>query len=920
MKKIVYILFFLLAITAVAAEKNGEYQARWIWFQSPDSLQKHCYYRTKLDISEPVKKVVLYCYQDDYGELFINGVEVKSRSFKQKRKPLMARCYDITGNLNTGKNLIAWHIRNDKYSGGLIVKGEIDYVSGKREYFFSNKNWKAASAAETGWNSVNFDDSKWQSAKEFGDVTAFPWAESGDIAGNCLTAEEQEMIRKQIEKDSEIAPEIANGPQHKLVVEWKNGVAMFRDKADNRLVPPALELDSALPPFPRKLDMIKKLAECGFRIIGLRIDSKNIDLGGGKYDFSAIDPAAAAILRTVPDALIKFDAFFSFLDSWLERYPDEMIGYATGPADNQITKNWHSLVVGGRGRFPSMASKPFADEIERYVKLLCNHIKKSPWSKRLVMMHVSYGIYSEWHYFGMGGQMPDTGKAMTKFFRSYVKNKYGTPGLLRAAWGDDKVTFETVTVPGEKERYGEMLYLRTGIGTSRKVMDYYECHQRVISDLLLHFAKAMKKEMPDLLVGAYYGYIFSMSQFPSEGQTMDFERVLASPDIDFLSAPSDYNNPSRQMGGVGMPRVIPATFHRHKKLSITELDLRTHLSKRFLGNDARNGKEDGEVWKRDITISQLNGLGIDTFSTNDARERQSLDDPDILKAMKSAIDNWEEIRDNRRPSENRIAVIFNPYEMIWHSYPVPAMQQFNIMLNDNTMHALYRSGYAFDLLSMRDWELSNKKYECMVFVNAITLTPEQQALIRKRIRNKGVTAIFTYAPGLVTSKGFSKENMFELTGIKLDYSLEKVPMSLTTTDGRSFGNAKIKEAPRVFSVDKDAEVMGFYHDKKAAMVRKNFADGSTVFFSGVPVNQGWMWSRLFKAAKQHCISPDGVAVRYENPFLLVHVRNAGAYQINLPVRAKSVKEIFSKSVIAENTDRVTLHSAGCKTWLLKLDH
>lgn len=921
MKRILFLSLFLFAAAVFASGGIAPvYQARWIWFQSPNSLQKYCYYRTYLTVNEPVKRAVFYCYQDDYGELSVNGIQIHSQSFPQKRKPLQARCYDVTKALKSGKNSIAWFLRNDKYSGGLIVKGVIDYESGKRGYFFSNKNWKAASKAADGWKNPDFDDSKWQPAKEFGDANAFPWAESGDIAGIMLTEDEKEMIRKKIEEDSRIAPEIANGPQHKLVVEWKNGVAMFRDKADNSLIPPLLDLHTAVPPYPSKLAMMKKLADCGFRIIGLRIDSKNIDLGNGQYDFSSIDPAAAAILRTVPNALIKFDAFFSFLDSWLERYPDEIIGYATGPADNQITKNWHSLVVGGRGRFPSMASEPFANEIERYVKLLCAHIKKSPWRKRLVLMHVSYGIYSEWHYFGMGGQMPDTGKAMTKVFRNYVKNKYGTLNLLRAAWGDADVTFETVAVPGEKERFGDMLYLRSGVGNSRKVMDYYECHQKVISTLLLRFAAAMKREMPDLLVGAYYGYIFSMSQFPSEGQTMDFERVLASPHIDFLSSPSDYNNPSRQMGGVGMPRVIPATFHRHKKLSITELDLRTYLSMQPLGNDGRNGKEDGEVWKRDLSISQLNGLGVDTFSTNDARYRQSLDDPDILKAMKAAISNWEDIRDNRRPSENRIAVIFNPYEMIWHSYPVPAMQKFNIMLNDSTMHALYRSGYAFDLLSMRDWELSNRKYDCLVFVNAITLTAVQQKLIKERTRQKGMTTIFTYAPGLVTSKGFSKENMFDLTGINLDYSLEKVPMSLTTTDGKSFGNARIKEAPRVFSVDKDVEIMGFYHDKKAAMVRKNFADGSTVFFSGVPINQGWMWAKLFNAANQHCISPDGVAIRYENPFLLIHVRNAGVYQINLPVKAKKVTEVFSKSVIAENVEKVTMHSSGCKTWLLKLDH
>ncbi len=917
MKIGVFCLFFLTFAAICGSADTFESQARWIWFQSDNSLQKNCYYRTTLEIREPVKKALFYCYQDDVGKLFINEKALRSSSFKQKRKPLMARVYDVTKSLKKGTNYVAWHIINGKHSGGLITMGVIEYTSGKTEYFFSNKNWKAAASAPKGWERISFDYSKWQNAKEFGDVKSFPWSAVGDIAAICLTPEEKQAFLIKEKKSAEIDPAIANGPQHKLKLVWKNNTPAFVDQVGNKEIPPFLLL-SVAGNYPNKVDVLKKLASTGPQIVEFGVLSNVIDLGDGKYDFTKIDPAAAHILRTCPDALISFNARLAAFDSWLETHPDELIGYATGPADNKIL-TWNSLDVGGRGRFPSYASKPFALEVERFVKLLCTHLKNTSWTKRLVMLRVSYGCYSEWHYYGMGGQMPDTGKAMTKAFQAYVKQKYGSVGVLRAAWADNNVTFDKVTVPGEKERFGKMLFLRDGIGTSRKVMDYYECHQKVISSLLLRFAAAVKKEMPDLLVGAYYGYVFSMSQFPSEGQNLDFERVLASPYIDFLSAPSDYNTPSRQMGGVGMPRVIPGVFLRNKKLALTELDLRTHRSKRFLGNDGRNGVEDGEVWKRDITISLLNGLGAHMMDQADPRDPAWDNDPDIIAGIKSAVGNWQEIRNSRKANTNRIAVVFNPDEIIWHGYPVPAMQNFARLLNDYTMHAIYRSGYTFDLLNMYDFEVSKKDYDCIVFINATTLTANQHKIIKERTRRKGVTAIYQYAPGLVTSKGFSKENMYDLTGIKLDYALEKTPMTLTTVDNRSFGNAKLKEAPRVFSIDKDAEVLAHYPDKKVAMVRKQLPSGATAVFCGVPVNQAWAWAKMFKDAKMHCVSPDGVAVRWENPFLLVHVRDAGAYKINLPQKAKTVKEMFSKSVIAENTDTVTLHSAGCKTWLLKLD-
>lgn len=918
MKNILLLSFFLTAAAVFSAEKVFESKARWIWFPAQNSLAKNCYYRWNFNVKEPVKSAVLTCYQDDSGRLFINEQLQKDFSFTQIRKPFMARRYNITKSLKSGRNLFAWHVINDKHSGGLMMTGEIIYESGRKEYIFTDKTWKAVSSAPQGWEKLSFDDSRWTQAWDIGGVMTYPWSAVGAVSSNCLTPEEMIAYQAYNTRLSEVDPAIIQEPQHQLKLVWKNGIPAFVDTVGKQEIPPFLLLGVA-GDYPNKTDMLKKFSLFGPRIVEFAMESKVMDLGDGKYDFSKLDPGAAHILRTFPDALISFNARFSSLDSWLEKNPDEIIGYATGPADNKLTKVWKSLDVGGRGRFPSMASELFALELERFAKMLCDHIKKSPWRNRLVMMRVSYGCYSEWHYYGMGGQMPDTGKAMTKVFRKWVKQKYGTVGVLRAAWADNNVTFENVTVPGEKERYGQMLFLRNGTGTSRKVMDYYECHQRVISNLLLRFAAAVKKEMPHLLVGSYYGYVFSMSQFPSEGHTLDFERVLSSPYIDFLSAPSDYNKPSRQMGGVGMPRTIPASFQRHKKLSLNELDLRTHRTKKFLGNDGRNGREDGEVWKRDITISLLNGIGAHIFDMADPRDPAWNNDPDILAAIKSAVDNWQEIRDNKKPSTNRIAVVFNPDEMIWHGYPVISMQSFARTLNDYSMHAVYRSGYTFDLLSMRDLELSKKDYDCLVFINATTLTAGQQKMIKERTRKKGVTAIYTYAPGLVTNKGFSKENMYDLTGIKLDYALEKTPMTFTTLDNKSVGNGKLKEAPRVFSIDKDAEVLGYYPDKKAAAVRKTLPGGATVVFCGVPILQDWMWARLFKDAKLHCVSPDGVAVRWENPFLMVHVRDNGAYRINLPEKAKQVKEMFSKSVIAENTDTVTLHSAGCKTWLLKLE-
>ena len=111
MYKSIILLLLALLCSVGFAEDVFESKARWIWFPAKKSTAKNCYYRWVFDAKEPVKSALLTCYQDDVGVLYVNEKYQRSFRFKQIRKPLLARRYEVGKALKKGKNLFAWHIR-----------------------------------------------------------------------------------------------------------------------------------------------------------------------------------------------------------------------------------------------------------------------------------------------------------------------------------------------------------------------------------------------------------------------------------------------------------------------------------------------------------------------------------------------------------------------------------------------------------------------------------------------------------------------------------------------------------------------------------------------------------------------------------------------------------------------------------------
>ncbi len=293
--------------------------------------------------------------------------------------------------------------------------------------------------------------------------------------------------------------------------------------------------------------------------------------------------------------------------------------------------------------------------------------------------------------------------------------------------------------------------------------------------------------------------------------------------------------------------------------------------------------------------------------------------PEIFRAIHASLDTWRDIRGNARETDNEIAVIFDYRELYRNGYPLASLQNFNETIGDTSLSSIYMSGYNFDVFSMQGFLRTNKKYRTLVFLNAVSLDKTEREQLIKAARNNGSTVVWIYAPGLASEKGLSKEAMHELTGLELDFTLEKQPMAMTLSTGSVLGNPKLLEAPRVFVADKVSSSLATYSNGTVAMAKKRLADESTAIFSGVPITDAQMWASLFKEAGCKAISQPGVFVKYSKPYLLVHVGKAGDYDISLPDNVSKAMNVLEKQSIAVKDGRITLQSTDCKTWLLILE-
>ncbi|MCC6412762.1 MAG: hypothetical protein IT270_13945, partial [Saprospiraceae bacterium] len=108
-------------------------------------------------------------------------------------------------------------------------------------------------------------------------------------------------------------------------------------------------------------------------------------------------------------------------------------------------------------------------------------------------------------------------------------------------WHDAAATFETVQVPGIAARRILSGGNFRDPQQEQNVIDYYNCQHEMVADDILFFCRTVKQNWPrPIITGAFYGYFFSCFNRQAAGGHLALQRVMQSPDIDYLAGPQAY--------------------------------------------------------------------------------------------------------------------------------------------------------------------------------------------------------------------------------------------------------------------------------------------------------------------------------------------------------------------------------------------
>ena len=528
--------------------------------------------------------------------------------------------------------------------------------------------------------------------------------------------------------------------------------------------------------------------------------------GFGDYDWSALDAQVGDLVKASPDArfLCMIDLntpYWATHKFWLDSFTD--VTHAACDAD------WRSRTEKWMLDFIACAERRWGDRIGAYI--------------------LSGGGTSEWYEYDRGRTSAKKDAAWTAWCRArgldYGDSVPPRPQLAKAAF--ENLVYDPAVEP-EK-------------------VAYWKFHNSLPADTLLGFAKAARAAVPKSKeIGAFFGYFFVSDVKHTSFGHLDYERVYASPDIDFFIAPGNYSE--REIGGGAGSQLVDGTALRYGKRFLHEIDFGPHdqstwgggLWKTLADDLAGNTREAAFAMAKNASYWWFDMWG-EFYRNPKVRERIA-----ALKRVQDALPD--------APSVAEVLLVADPDSIYYVNERCPEALAFN----QSMRNALAKTGAPYDTCSFGDLgAIDLSRYRMIVLNSTLLITPEREKLLREKVFTKGRTVVWTYAPGLVDGKALDVGRVKRFAGV----AYRTPGVSVTMMGG---WQAVYAHDYRLYTPEKLAQVERF------AGVHR-YVDACTPVF-----------------AKEN--------------FLAVHTVRGGQMAVKLPKRAGRVVDLLTGETVARDAD------------------
>lgn len=658
---------------------------------------------------------------------------------------------------------------------------------------------------------------------------------------------------------------------------------------------------------------VRNFYDIGFRLFQLDFWLSDIwPKDGSPLDVSLAQKQIRGVLDVAPDACIILRVHTDAPYWWNEANRDQCTEYADGPIQEYYKpgpphNNEDFSIM--RSLRASLASQKWKQEAGEKLVEFCKKLSQTEEGDAVIGMHISGGIYGEWHYWGFVDHDPDTGKAMTAYFRNWLRNKYGTDKKLQQAWNSAQWTLETATVPGVEERTKTQFGQFKDPKAERRVIDYTAAQQEAVVEDIEYFCRLAKESWPrPLITGVFYGYLHMTFNRQSVGGHLLVERILDCPWIDYLAAPQTYYKFSRKLGGSGMPRGIVESAALHGKLWFDEMD-NGELARRVC-HDAvryleRYDADYAPVLRRSVVLPLMRG-GVWYYDFGIRESLGWFDDPVYLQSIADEKALFDKQLNVPHKSEADVLYVWSQ-ESYYYLKPQSTPISSNVI--DHSIEEALRSGTVGDHIYDFDLDKVNlDQYKAVIFMNSYVLSSEQRKFIREEVAQNGRTLIYNYLTGVTDGETIGLPLTEKLSGVKLALQNETEPQTLHFTDPASEFTFKGVVEPFAVITDPQAEPLATLGGRPDVVVARKSFPTHTAVYATLPVNGTDVFRKLLRDAGCHVYNDRNDFTYVNSGIMLIHSLDGGQRTIRL----RNGKELNltlpekSNTVLDANTGEVLL--------------
>lgn len=606
------------------------------------------------------------------------------------------------------------------------------------------------------------------------------------------------------------------------------------------------------------------------------------------------------VLDACPDASIVLRVHVNAPFWWNDNNPNESTGYVDGKIAERPFGPPFNNEDGDpeRSKRTSLASMKWKKAAGDKLQEFCKKLASSKEGDAVIGLHISGGVYGEWHYWGYPSASADNGIAMTNYFRSWLKIKYKSNAALQKAWLSTQYTLENASVPDTSERKNSQFGIFRTPEKEMRTIDYFTCQQELVADDIEYFCKIAKDNWPrPLMIGVFYGYFHMTFSRQASGGHLAIERILNSPYIDYLSAPQSYWGGNAEVGGSGHSRGIIESALLHGKLWLDEVDnggMQETNSPDVVRSLYNTDPKYLPVIRRSAVHPLSRGIGLWYYDFGLKKSLGWWDNPDYSKTIKEDVAFFNGQLHKPYKSDADVLFVWDQ-ESFYYIKDDWTPLSYNFL--DQTVVEAYKAGVVMDHIYLFDLPKANlKQYKAIVFMNVYKINASMRSFIDTKVCNDNRTIFWQYLPGVTDGNQMN---------LPLAQQMVKIGFKPTKYEGKPSVIIKIDNElqfeydldafpnPAIAISDPTAKAIGFLNDSKTVIMAQKQYKTHTIIYSVFPIHTPELYRKLFSNAGCHIYSNANDVIYANSDIFWIHSLAGGNRKILLK-KGKTVELMIPK--------------------------